>query len=62
MTKKAYITHGLSGWTICFWNGSTELRYLHGYAAFDVALTVLKMFWDTPPDYQNGFPTLVELP
>lgn len=61
-TKKGYITRGISGWTVAFWNGRSEVRYLHGYSTWDVALVTLQMFWRNPPDYQNGFCTIVELP
>jgi len=61
MTKKGYITSGLSGWRVCFWNGAGEVRFLCGFATWDVALVVLQMFWRNPPDFQNGFCTIVEL-
>jgi len=59
LTRRGYITHGRSGWTVAFWNGEDEVRYLHGYADWDTALTVLMMFWRDPPDYQNGFCTIM---
>ena len=61
MTKKGYITRGVSGWTVAFWDGADQVRFLHGYADWDVALTVLKMFWRCPPDYQEGFPTALDV-
>ena len=61
MTKKGYITRGISGWTVAFWNGASEVRYLHGFCEFAVALVALKMFWRNPPDYQDGFCTIVSL-
>jgi len=60
MTKKGYITRGASGWTVGFWNGP-EVRYLHGFSDWSVALVALQMFWRNPPDFQNGFCTVVEL-
>ena len=61
MTKKGCIYKGISGWTAAFWNGEREMRYLHGFASWEKALEALREFWADPPDYQNGFCTVVDL-
>ena len=62
MTKKGYITRGKSGWTIAFFDGQENVvRFLHGFYTWQQALDTLKELWSDPPDYQNGFCTIVEL-
>ena len=61
VTKKGYIRRGISGWSVAFWNGQNEVRYLHGFPSWGEALGGLKEHWAEPPDYQNGFCTVVDL-
>lgn len=61
MTQKGYITKGISGWTVAFWNGRDEVRYLHGLTSWGHARLALYLYWKNPPDYQNGFCTVVSL-
>lgn len=61
LTRKGYITKGLSGWTVAFWDGKDGIRFLHGLPSFGESLTVLAQLWNSPPDYQNGFPTIVRM-
>lgn len=44
MTVKGYIYHGLSGWTVCWFDGSYK-RWIFGVSTWDDALGVLKGGW-----------------
>jgi hypothetical protein len=58
VADKGYIHKGLSGWTITLlYRSNRTVKFFHGYADWDVALTALKMFWRDAPADQNGFPT-----
>ncbi len=61
MTRHAFIRRGLSGWAVAFWDGEATVRYMHGFDFWCTALLVVKLYWDQPPDYQNGFCTVVRL-
>jgi len=59
-SRKAYVYEGRSGWTACFWSGA-EVRYLHSFPSSAEAVRAVCRFYEAPPDYQNGFCTIVEL-
>jgi hypothetical protein len=59
-TKKAYVMRQTSGWSVGFWNGP-EVRYLHGFSCWGVAVGIVREFWHDPPDLQNGFSTVCEI-
>jgi hypothetical protein len=57
--KAGYIYRGSSGWSVAWWVGDGEARYIHGAPTQDVAFALLCKGWQSPPLAQDGFPTQV---